>query len=458
MKFAVVGSGPCGAITSLLLLENGFSVDLITLNNNEKSDKKDLDRKLKLVNGDSSPYDINQLLDIEVDGEEATFYRSKVVGGFSNVWGATWDSPMVSQDLTWLKHYKFVDQLIQQSLGFSNRAEMKEVAEASGCNCLSFLNDFNSENLGNFTRSDLAVNNHLCECVALGKDYCSHGAVWNSTSLINSCRKYKSFRLLESWDVRSIRSDADGLYIQHESGELKYDSVTLAAGPIGISSILLKSDFQIRRIVMSETRMGYMPYLKFRLNSGHPGSFAFSQYRFDLPNLNGLVEAHIQLYAHAELYKKRIENKIPKGLRSFAAKVLCAIAPHMGIALIYLKSDYSEMLKIEENPNRSKIVIEKIPPRKKRNGLLKKLRDSFKEMGLFPMLPVLSWARIGESYHLGAAQDLLDEYGFLKAEPRISVAGSFALPSILPGPITHASMAQSSRLVERIVYQNLDKS
>ena len=72
------------------------------------------------------------------------------------------------------------------------------------------------------------------------------------------------------------------------------------------------------------------------------------------------------------------------------------------------------------------------------------------------MIPALSWAEPGESYHLGAEHDLLDDFGFLKADKRVSVAGSFALPVILPGPLTHAAMAQSSRLVEKIIHQNFE--
>jgi hypothetical protein len=458
MKFAVVGSGPCGALTALLLLENGYSVDLISLNNVEKSDKKNLERGLKTVDGDSSSYDVNQILKIEVGGKDATFYRSKVTGGFSSVWGATWGSPKFSQDESWLRNYEKVTKKVHKSLGFSTEMTMKGAAESSGCDCLSFLNDLVSEKISGITRSDLAINNFGCSCISSGNDHCIHGAVWNSSFLINECTVYDTFRLLTSLEVRKIGSNADGLYIQSDSEELRYDSITLAAGPLGISSILLYSDFHIEKVLLSETRMAYMPYLRFRLNSGHPGAFAFSQHRFDLEDSSGEVAAHIQLYAHSDLYMKRIESKVPSGLRFAVRMILNILTPHMGIALIYVSSEYSETLKITRSHDSYKLLIDLSKPGKKRFGFLKKLGISFKELGLCPVLPALSWAKVGESYHLGAAQDHLDEYGFLKSEPRLSVAGSFALPKVLPGPITHAAMAQSSRLVERIVHQNLESN
>ena len=105
MKHGVIGSGPCGALAALLLLEAGFDVDLIDVDNNQTADNPNLEKVLKLVDGDSSPYDINQILKIEVEGKPATFYRSKVETGFSKVWGATWNSPWVSQDGSWVKNY-----------------------------------------------------------------------------------------------------------------------------------------------------------------------------------------------------------------------------------------------------------------------------------------------------------------------------------------------------------------
>ena len=383
MRFAVIGSGPCGALTALRLLENGYSVDLITLNNTEISDKKNLDSVLKLVDGDSSAYDLNQMLKIEVGGEASTFYRSKVLGGFSNVWGATWGSPKFSSDISWLRHYEQATQIVYQSLGLSSEITMKGIAEMSGCDCLSFLNNFVTEKLSGFASSDLAINNYVCECISSGNDYCIHGAVWNSTSLVNECMAYGTFKLLTSLDV-------------------------------GISSILLNSDFRFEEVLLSETRMAYMPYLRFRLNSGHPGAFAFSQYRFDLEDSSGTIEAHIQLYAHSELYKKRIESKVPNGLRFLLRIILSILAPHMGIALIYINSEYSETLKITRSHDRSKLLVELINPKKK-HGFLKKIWVSFKKLGLFPILPALSWAKAGESYHLGAIQDYLDEFGFLKS-------------------------------------------
>ena len=128
----------------------------------------------------------------------------------------------------------------------------------------------------------------------------------------------------------------------------------------------------------------------------------------------------------------------------------------MGIALIYLNSEYSESFRISKGTSERKLLIKLIRPSRKDSKFRKKMWSRFRKIGLIPLLPALNWAKPGESYHLGAVQGLLDQYGFLEQNKRVSVAGSFALPIILPGPITHAAMAQTSRLVERIVHQNLE--
>ena len=58
MKFGVVGSGPSGALAALILLLNGFNVDLIEIDNKDQINSDDLHTQLKLNNGDSSTYDM----------------------------------------------------------------------------------------------------------------------------------------------------------------------------------------------------------------------------------------------------------------------------------------------------------------------------------------------------------------------------------------------------------------
>lgn len=456
MKHGVIGSGPCGALAALLLLEAGFAVDLIDVDNNQKIDDPDLKSKLKLIDGDSSPYDINQILEVEVDGKPATFYRSKVEAGFSKVWGATWNSPLVSLEDSWYRNYSKVDEIVSRNLfGYPVNLDA-DLANACGCDCLSFLMNYKISGNEALRISDLAVRNLSCGCVASGKSICIHGSVWNSTYLIRECEKFEKFTFRKGVDVTALTFEKDGILIDNSSGSLKYESITLAAGPLGTAEILLASFNAIVEIDLNETRMGFIPFFRHKLNTGHVGAFAFSQFKFDLKDEKDLVVAHVQLYAHSELYSERIKGKFPAILVPFVGQLIKFLTPHMGIAIIYLNSNYSESLKVGKSSVSRKLLVGLVEPKINDLKMSQRIWSSFRRLGLFPLIPALSWAEPGESYHLGAEHDLLDDFGFLKADKRVSVAGSFALPVILPGPLTHAAMAQSSRLVEKIIHQNFE--
>jgi hypothetical protein len=456
MKHGVIGSGPCGALAALLLLEAGFAVDLIDVDNNQKIDDPNLNSKLKLVDGDSSPYDINQILEIEIGGKPATFYRSKVEAGFSRVWGATWNSPLVSLEDSWGRNYSKVDEIVSRNLFGYPENLGHDLANACGCDCLSFLPNYAVSGEKFLQVSDLAVRNLSCGCIASGKSICVHGSIWNSNYLIQECKKFTNFTFRRGIDVTNLTFEKDGILIDNPSGSLSYDSLTLAAGPLGTTEILLNSFSAVKEITLSETRMGFIPFFSHKLNTGHVGAFAFSQLKFDLKDEKNLVVAHVQLYAHSELYSERIEGKFPAILVPFVRQLIKFLAPHMGIALIYLNSNYSESLKVRKSSNSRKLLVDLVDPLANSSKISKRIWESFRKLGLIPLIPALSWAKPGESYHLGAERELLDDFGFLKMDKRVSVAGTFALPVILPGPVTHAAMAQSSRLVEKIVYQNFE--
>jgi hypothetical protein len=457
VRYGVIGSGPCGAFAALRLLQSGFDVDLIEIDNRESVQKSDLQTELKLNNGESSSYDMNQILKIEIDGHPATFYRSKVLGGFSGVWGATWDSNIPGEDPSWTEHYAIATRYMRSSLNSvpSNSKVASEID--SVCDCLSFIKNTSSFLMGEIKETNLAIAYGKCSCLAIGKGFCNHGSIWSSLSLIEECKKFEKFRLISGVDVNSL-SIADHIkFVSGDEASANYDSIILGAGPLGISEILLNSFEKIQSIHLSETRMGYAPYFKYKLKSRHRGAFAFSKYRFDLMNSQQEVSAHVQLYVHSELYLDRIKGKIPKPLKGLSSIALKVLTPHMGIALFYISSAMSESLEVSINPSSRQLDIKTRKAKNRRYSVMREIKLKISGLGLKQFLPSFLMAKVGESYHLGAAENLLDEFGFLKIDRRISVAGSFALPQIIPGPITHAAMAQTSRLVEKIIHQNLER-
>ena len=458
MRYGIVGAGPCGSITALLLLEAGYEVHLFDIDDTSEALGDNSKSNIKLMDGSTSPYDMNQLLTVSIKSSPASFYRSKLSGGFSNVWGATWGSLVAENNQQLAKHYELVTERVFRSLGIS-----PDDGFTNGCRCMDFLDptlvkiDFD-RNL-KFSKTQLAINPSICSCIETGATSCAHGSVWNSKFMLEECMKYKSFSFISGVDITKIENVGDQLSLSYLSTTQFYDGITIAAGPLGSSEILLNTFSGLSSIEVSDTLMGYMPFYKFRLNSRHSGAFAFSQFRFDIIFGTENLSAHTQLYSHSEIYLDRILNKLPKIARPVLKKFAGVILAHIGIALIYLDSKASNSLTISKGRGGRELEINILKPEEGSSGLRRKLWQTFRLLRIFPLVPLISWAKPGESYHLGAGgKDLLDDLGFVKVDTRISVAGALGLTRVDPGPITHASMAQSSRLVEWIVHQNLESN
>lgn len=456
MRFGIVGAGPCGTFAALLLLEAGYEVHLFDIDNDSELANDKLKSNIKLMRGSTSPYDMNQFVTVSIDSSPATFYRSKLSGGFSNIWGATWGSVIEEDNQQLKKHYDLSTVRVFRSLGVS-----PDDGYTQGCSCFNFIDsafmrtDF--IHVLNLSRTQLAINSTFCTCVENGGTSCGHGSIWNSKSMLAECLKYKDFIFFKGVDVTTISIDDERPSVSYLGKREFYDGITIAAGPLGSSEILLNTFPSLENIDICDTLMGYMPFFKFKLNGGHSGAFAFSQFRFELRFGSANLCAHIQLYSHSEIYIDRILGKLPKFIHPLFKKFASSLLPHIGIALIYLDSEVSSSLSVSKGFGNRDLEIKINRPEKKAMGLRKSIWQAFRELNIFPLVALISWAKPGESYHLGAGgEELIDEFGFLNCDKRISVAGSLALPKINPGPITHAAMAQSSRLVEQIVHQNLE--
>ncbi len=449
MKYAVIGSGPCGSLASLLLLRAGHQVELYDVDSNHSLNPDGLSFKMKLVGGSSAPYDIQQFLKVYKAETPLGIYRSKISGGFSNVWGSTWGAQPSLGDSDWIEHHKSVTSLLLEE-GYLEENSNKS------CNCFSSLAN-PIEELGtlqntNASKTMLALNTAKCDCIQNGHSSCTHGGVWNSKSLIDICSTFEGFSLNTGKDVIKIYKNDFGLLLAGQSFSHEFDSVILAAGSIGSVEILLNSLPEISDLSLKDTRMAFLPLLRFGIRTKHKGGFAFSQYSLDTLFGQTQLKAHIQLYSDSEIYRDRLLGKVPTFLSTIVEPFLNSLLPHLAIAIVYVDSEASPQVRFKKSEGERKLLVDFLNPMVSVRGLKTQLWKIFRRIGFFPLLPLLSWSSPGESYHLGAVGDhLLDEFGSVKNLPGLHVAGAIALPQIEPGPITHSAMAQTSRLIERLL-------
>jgi hypothetical protein len=136
-----------------------------------------------------------------------------------------------------------------------------------------------------------------------------------------------------------------------------------------------------------------------------------------------------------------------------------SLTKHLAIGIIYLDAKASPKLTFSRTGTSREMNAAFSKPRFGKAGLLRQLWHLYRTLGFLPVLPAIAWSGPGESYHLGAVEDgIIDEFGSVEEIDGLHVAGSIALPKLEPGPITHSAMAQTSRLVERILHQNLERT
>jgi hypothetical protein len=465
MKYSIIGSGPCGVTAAFLLLRAGFEVEIIDVDSHAGIDSENLQGTLKLMGDSSAPYDVHQFLILQEKGVPTTFYRSKLSGGFSNVWGATWGAQSTLSGDEWERHHQIISEILSSGADDDCRKYYVDdfLSANRVCNCFDFINKnlskFDSTSTFSVKKTALAINPKFCDCVSAGMTSCIHGSVWNSKSLLAACKTFDSFSYVVGFDVVKYKLLPNKVELFSLAETRNAEALIIAAGPIGTSEIILNSESDSRFLQLEDTQIGFFPIFRFQLRKPHPGGFAFSQFRVDFKFGKSGLAAHLQLYADAEIYLERILGKFPIQVRKILAPLIGVILPHLGIGIVYMDSKTSPSLSFSVSDILRTLQVQKVEPQQKRWGFKKRLMMVTQSLGFLPLLPVLIWSKPGESYHLGSAKcELFDEFGVLLRDSRISCAGSFSLPTISPGPITHSSMAQTSRLVEKIIDQNFERT
>jgi hypothetical protein len=447
VSYAVVGSGPCGTLAALLLLQAGQEVVMFDINSNNSIQSKGLSNTLKLLDGSSAPYDIHQLLTVTHKSKNTNFYRSKLVGGFSKVWGATWGPQEALQSGDWDRHHQIVTNLLIQDGYLGERTNRV-------CDCFNFIEN-KIKNLPSdlkVTKTTLALNPNICDCLGFGRTSCNHGSVWNSLSLLNQCLLFKEFTYSSNKDVLLVENNGARVIVKGKGFSEEFQNVILAAGTVGTIEVLLNSDIGSKVLTLRDTLMGFVPLFKLGVRNRHSGGFAFSRYSLETRFGKNNLDVHVQLYADAEIYRDRILGKLPSFLRPIFTPVVDAVLPHLAIAIIYGDTAMSPKISFSKMSLNRHLNVDYVEPIESTRGLRRQLWQVFRGLGFFPVLPLLSWSQPGESYHLGAMEGrILTDFGSVRNIPGLHVAGAISLPSLEPGPITHSAMAQTSRLIEHLL-------
>jgi len=459
-NIAVIGSGPCGAIAALKLLSLGHQVTMLDIGDEYSPNSAYVGNRRGKINvkGHESAYDVNEFNKIDDLGKVKNWYSSKVIGGFSHVWGATWEKQIRIIGSDWDRAYKEVDELVfnspstnESKVSFGSELIVSEVCTCFLQNERSLSLKFGKENESRikWQYPNLAISSTRCDFNGGCINHCPNNAIWTALELIEICRGNQNFHYIGNSFVEKLqlKKESVGLLI---NDTLEYfDGCVLSAGPVGNSLLLLRSRIS-NQIRLNDTRIGSLAFLRFSKPMFHFGKFSLSGFSITFRvGKNEEFDTHLQLYAHTDNFIERLANKFSV-FRSTNLKLLFdKVSPYVVFGLLYLDQNCSDKIDLTSgNPPKMSYVGVK----KQKSTMIRSyfylLKNSF-SLGLIP-IPYIDFGKPGDSYHLGAGdQDgvLIDDYGFLHQDNRIMISGSFSLPYVLPGSITRSSMAQTIRML-----------
>ena len=452
MHIGIIGSGPCGAVASLYLLKLGHEVTLLDIDSNheEGAEKyRHLRPPLKSVNEDLFPYDFDTYTPITVDNGERRWFPSKAGGGFSNIWGGTWKPFEDLKSERWEFAHKTVQDLVDLSFSYGLSGDITK--SKFSCECFNSLINFQKHSLSKdgmvlgkvniATSRQFTIGNstrHLCNPTM---------SLWNSRQLLRLCEEFEGYKFVSSFNATSIKLSNEAIICTSALGQkFEFDRVLLAAGPIGITNLLLRNFSWISEIKLSDTQMLTTPVLGLKIGRkglGFPAATSF----IETPLSQGATEyrSHSQFYSHVQNYSKNIIAYFPNFAKASVAYLLKFMSSHFLICITYLDSQISSKIvfRFDQNSLRAHYLFN--PSHRSQIRLMMwALFKKFLKLRLLFLFPISSVANPGDSFHLtGGELEFIDENGGLREDRRIGVCGSFGLPINSPGPITFSAMAQT---------------
>ena len=461
MNIAVIGSGPCGAVAALKLLRSGHNVTMLDIGQKVNMDSQ-LNSNSKNFPGNSvkgAPeyYDFDEFNKYHLQNGSRNWYTSKAEGGFSSVWGATWETQNTILGPNWADAYKEADQLVFGEIMelASSQHFGPRIKQGAVCICFEDVlkrlgsNEFQPNLELTYRIPELAVSASRCDFNGNCIVHCANKAIWNSKILLLACKTYKTFVYSPGSFVTSLYDSTFGVEVLTEKYERSFDACVLAAGPIANASLILRSKLK-NQIDLGDTRIVAMVFVRLRKPKKHLGEFSLAGLSLNMKAGSYFqFPTHIQLYSHANRFIDRIKNLIPKPFRMLFLKLFQGLSRYVVFGLMYTDEKDSTSLRLT---GVGITQVEYVKNSRATKALISQyvfLLKNYKKTGLIP-LPIMKLGHPGDSYHVGNAKNnAVDDYGVLTGHPNILVAGSFSLPRLFGGAITRSAMAQTVRMVDR---------
>ena len=459
-KIAVVGSGPVGSVVAMKLmtsLPKNLEVHLIEAAKDDVNPNRFFLSEINSVNRRTMP---NKFLrNLEKNGGDLS--HANLIGGFSNVWGATWKSPS-GNDTSLVNAYFELEKLLGRVKGKCGEIHFSTVIRegVSFCNCMSSLLSEESEESTSFLyKSSLLLNELHFAPEDLTNNQPSY-APWNSKTVVHYLRSYSNFILNSNTWVERFEDKANGVVLHTSQGKLEFDLVVFACGPIETSKLLIRSLPSISQVQLLDTQMTYSILLRWPRDNSQR-EFGLSHIASDLKTKGKSdVILHTQYYAHLYKNKDLVLSRLPDILSMPITVLLRLLDPFLVVAINYISSSVSGTVMIRKDDNHgTKVRTLRIPSKNHRREFAKIYRafsQKIRKLGLYTNQWFIFHQAPGKSYHYGANTSLIStNNGRLIGCSNSYISGAICLPEIHPEPITTLAMAQGIIVANKIIEQIL---
>jgi len=512
----VVGSGPAGVACAHALLQRGAKVLMLDAGIVLEPDRRELVTRmglqkpadwsaaqlknfkagmtagakgipLKLAYGSDYPYrETDAHLPADYDG--VALRPSLAQGGFSTVWGAAmmpysekdmagW--PVGPRDLA--EHYSAVARLT----GFSGvhddlenifplhtepPAALVLSAQAKILHARLAQNRAALQAAGiHFGQARTAVRAGETGCVYCGLCMygCPYGFIYNSDQTLRALQKNPNFTYRGDSVVTQVRETGEKVFIagHHRVSrapfEISADRVQLAAGVVATAGIVLRSRSLYDRPVRLKDSQYYLFPLLLTRRAGdvrrealHTLSQLFVEIFDDRITPRSV---HLQIYSYNDLVGQAVRQSFGP-LAKILEPLARALEDRMLIVQGYLHSDHSSQIAVtlkKGAPDRLQLRAELNPEvRPTIRRVLRKLLRHRRQLGAWPLAPMLQVSEPGRGFHNGGSFPMranpdeleTDTLGRLPGWRRIHLVDASVLPDVPATQITFSVMANAHRI------------
>lgn len=459
----VIGSSSSAIAASFALVNRGLDVTMLDVGIEPKIDsikpiKKD--DPIKLARGSDYPYaEVRKNFKI-IESKNVSCLPSFAQGGLTNVWGAFCENYSQENLKDWpinLADLQIHNQAIAEILKPTNTYQSSSQAQYLFSKWQKNSARLNKNGFS-FSKPNLATN--FTRCIYCGECQrgCPDDLIFSSRHQISKLKTYKNFKYLSDCVVNKIKESSNKVEISayrlSDKSTLNFEATQVFVGCGPIISTKLIADalgLQYQKIVLKDSSHFLIPCVMTKRIDGASTEKLHSLTQISAKLQNSKISTkpiNLQLYSFMDHYLDALG--LLKNFK-FLSERLIAIQGHLdssdsNLFSFELIDDQIHLTELA-NPNTKKIV-------KKTADFLAK---NFFDLGIFPLLPMVSISKIGRSFHYGGSFPMSsknqkfasDIYGKPNGLERIHLIDASIFPSIAAGSITPTIMANAHRIASQ---------